>query len=102
MRGATVLGIMLAATGCKQIFDLEPPALTDSTVGCGWRAVAAGSGHSCALDPQGRVWCWGGNWVGQSAPGANNPVLEPGVVALPRAAVELVAGKMHTCARLAD
>ncbi|HJL17471.1 MAG TPA: hypothetical protein RMH99_17510 [Sandaracinaceae bacterium LLY-WYZ-13_1] len=35
-----------------------------------WVDVGAGSGHTCALDDTGRVWCWGANDERQLARGA--------------------------------
>ena len=29
------------------------------------KAIAAGAGHTIALNQQGHVWAWGGNWAGQ-------------------------------------
>lgn len=37
-----------------------------------WRAVAAGDAHSCAIDLQGRAFCWGRNQFGQLGRGAGN------------------------------
>ena len=67
--------------------------------------IGAGSAHSCALNTQGDVWCWGENTLGQlgtglgdntTAPGA--PVVLPGV----QRAKELAVGYQHTCALLTD
>ncbi len=36
-----------------------------SGMGSGVRAIAAGGQHACALDAQGRAYCWGANTRGQ-------------------------------------
>lgn len=69
-----------------------PAALVDTAVD-----VVAGDRHTCALDRDGVVWCWGSNEVGQLGRpeavfvGAPAPVM-PDVI-------ELTAGFAHTCAR---
>ncbi|MDP3273577.1 MAG: hypothetical protein Q8Q09_00175 [Deltaproteobacteria bacterium] len=78
-------------------------ALTEVT------SLATGLRHSCAVS-QGNVWCWGANdrgqlgveatsatcmLDGQSVSCAKTPVR----VASVRAAVEVVAGEVHSCAR---
>jgi uncharacterized protein YjdB len=35
-----------------------------------WKSVAAGAGHSCALDTAGRAFCWGRNHLGQLGAGS--------------------------------
>lgn len=37
------------------VWELAPPFV----------ALAVGAVHSCGLDEEGRVWCWGANWDGQ-------------------------------------
>jgi alpha-tubulin suppressor-like RCC1 family protein len=75
----------------------------------GWRAIAAGGSHSCAVDHTGAVRCWGSNRYGQvgtestetcEAPGAARPcVRAPTVVdGLPTAATAVAAGASHSCA----
>jgi alpha-tubulin suppressor-like RCC1 family protein len=64
--------------------------------------VSAGATHSCALDVQGRAWCWGGNDFGQHGPGRpSTSPFEPNpvVVELPGGIVEIAVGGLHTCAR---
>ena len=38
---------------------------TGGELGCDWDSVYAGELHSCALDGDGAVWCWGANIEGQ-------------------------------------
>ena len=65
--------------------------------------VSSGATHSCALDVDGRVWCWGGNEFGQLGPnGFVSPFEpEPVVVELPSGIVEIAVGWLHSCARTA-
>lgn len=63
--------------------------------------AAVGERHSCALDREGAVWCWGSNERGQLGTG---DVFErtvatkvPGI----SDAVQVTAGEHHTCALLA-
>ena len=41
--------------------------------------IAAGGGHTCALDSQGGVWCWGLDDVGQVGNGGSLTVTDPNV-----------------------
>lgn len=67
------------------------------------RAIAAGGIHVCAILDDGSVWCWGGNNRGQLGDGTITGRSTPAAVrALTDAAVELVSGQYHTCARLID
>ena len=61
-------------------------------------AVAAGFAHTCAIDLNGQVWCWGENVYGMlgdgTLTGSDVPV---GVVGLSKPAVAIAAGELHTC-----
>jgi alpha-tubulin suppressor-like RCC1 family protein len=64
-------------------------------------AVAAGDRHSCALDDQGAVWCWGANESGQLGDGIGTDHPERFQVALGdgiTSADAIAAGAEHTCA----
>ena len=60
--------------------------------------IAVGSGHSCAVDGAGALWCWGQNYLGQLGLGNDMPhaapVQVPGLAGLNAVAV----GRTHTCA----
>lgn len=45
----------------------------------GWaKGLAAGNGHTCAINTAGKVWCWGNNALGQLGAGHfNGPVAKP-------------------------
>jgi alpha-tubulin suppressor-like RCC1 family protein len=63
-------------------------------------ALAAGSGHTCALTGDGAVYCWGDNTYGQLGTGSTAASRVPARVAAPNGAVfvSLAAGDYHSCA----
>ncbi len=69
--------------------------------------IAAGSTHVCALIDDGTVRCWGNNGWGQLGDGSE-PTLSGGTVSGPVTVeglsdvVEVAAGSLVSCARLAD
>lgn len=67
--------------------------------------VAAGNRHSLALDENGDVWAWGGNFngeLGNGTSGVSHGVDEPFKVSLPDSAIHVAAGDRHSVAVLAD
>lgn len=69
-------------------------------------AVAAGGGHTCLLNSEGLVWCWGGNLYGQLGRGTTSlrelDLGEPVALPAPGRATAITAGTYHTCALLVD
>ncbi len=76
------------------------PVLTDLR----FNTIAAGIGHTCALDTSGRAWCWGSNDYGSlgdgapPAPGTGQQSAVPSKVYGDQAFVDLYAGGHHFCA----
>jgi alpha-tubulin suppressor-like RCC1 family protein len=65
----------------------------------GFVAIAAGTGHACALASAGAMQCWGDNEFGQLGNGTNNNSRTPVAVAqLSGAVVAIAAGSFHMCA----
>src|SRR6185503_12503356 len=64
-------------------------------------SLAAGGYHTCGIDPEGGVWCWGDPGRGRLGRETDHGAT-PGRVALEVPAVELSLGYEHSCARLAD
>ncbi|MBM65143.1 MAG: hypothetical protein CMH55_02790 [Myxococcales bacterium] len=74
--------------------------------------VALGDRHSCALNRQGSVWCWGNNTEGQLGTGSRGGIpgaegghnfMEPvRVGGLPNNIAALITGPGNTCARSTD
>jgi alpha-tubulin suppressor-like RCC1 family protein len=42
-----------------------------------WDSVAVGANHSCAINRQSRLWCWGRNSEGQLGMTPSNPIQQP-------------------------
>lgn len=61
-------------------------------------AISAGGAHTCALDQDGTVWCWGSNSHGQLGDGTTTDRSSPSEVRLDTEAVAVSAGGEHTCA----
>lgn len=73
---------LIAVAVCVLAGCADPPRAT---------AVALGGAHTCALDEDGAVWCWGGSGA-----------LEPEIIADLPIVTSLSAGDGHTCAVGAD
>jgi alpha-tubulin suppressor-like RCC1 family protein len=65
--------------------------------------VSAGLAHTCAIQQNGTVWCWGSNLAGQLGDGTKtDKVIPVQVLGLAAAGAALSAGGFHTCARLTN
>ncbi len=60
--------------------------------------LSAGFGHTCALDPGGRAWCWGSNASGRLGNGDTVDAATPVPVAGSLVFRTIAAGFSHTCA----
>jgi alpha-tubulin suppressor-like RCC1 family protein len=71
-------------------------------------ALSVGGAHACVLTSNATVRCWGSGAYGQLGDGVAHGYPSPGGVAAPvdvlgiAGAVQVAAGGVHTCARLAD
>ncbi|WP_309544719.1 VWD domain-containing protein [Alkalilimnicola ehrlichii] len=82
---------------------LAPVAVEfDEAEGLQITAVAAGDGHSLALDSSGRVWAWGDNGRGQLGDGTTTPRFEPTPVSFSGLEdgriIAIAAGQLHSLA----
>jgi alpha-tubulin suppressor-like RCC1 family protein len=87
----------LSPTPLRVAKDGKDDWMTATHIACGWA-------HSCAILDDGTVACWGDNREGQLGPEAAfvRGVSTPVAVELPARAVEIGAGRTHTCARTVD
>lgn len=67
-----------------------------------WRVVAAGSRHSCGIQDDGSLWCWGVNVHGQLGVGDTTERLSPTRVGTESDWIEVQCGGLHTCGIRAD
>lgn len=67
-----------------------------------WIALGAGLAHTCGIQSDGSLWCWGRGNNGQLGTGdaMNRPT--PTRVGMDSNWVQVVAGESHTCARKMD
>lgn len=62
-----------------------------------WRSVVTGDGHTCAIDTDGALHCWGANRWGELGIGTMDPTPVPSRVGT-EAWTVVAAGADHTCA----
>lgn len=86
----------------------EPTPITDSGVVAGKKMtqIAAGFNHNCALDSDGKVYCWGENNYGElgdnSTTSSNVPVATSMTEFGGKRVKQIVAGFYYTCALTTD
>lgn len=65
-----------------------------------YSSIAAGFGHSLAIEPDGTLWAWGSNIFGQAGNGSEWGRNTPGLVGLGYAKID--AGRKHSMAIKTD
>lgn len=66
------------------------------------KQLALGQSHTCALQEDGKIYCWGGNTSGQVGDGTNTSRYVPTEVSGISTAKSIDAQRGHTCAVLQD
>ena len=106
--------LYFAQVGGDFAVTADDPTLPRDVAGltAGVAQVVAGAEHSCAIQSNGIVQCWGNNRMGQLGfdgnyvPAGDETVVEfeasPVEVCLEQPATDLALGGMHTCALLED
>ena len=92
--GFNSFGQLGDGTTTRRLTPVPVPAL-------GWQnhAISAGFYHSCALDRNGRAFCWGYNSWGQLGDGTTIARLTPTRVQTPRRGMtDITTGSEHSCA----
>ena len=74
----------------------QPAAVVGSNV---YKAVTAGSSHTCALTTGGKIYCWGSNEQGQIGVGSAGGLVNSPIAVAPTSNFKSVAaGGLHSCA----
>lgn len=63
-----------------------------------WSSVAAGPTHSCAIDTDGKLWCWGSNCVGQLRDGSRGHDEDASLIESTLSWRQVAVGGGKTCA----
>jgi alpha-tubulin suppressor-like RCC1 family protein len=98
--------LLVVACGCGRLgFDAQVDANGDAVgdgpvARCTFRDVDTGRDHTCAIDGNDNVFCWGRNDRGQVTGTPSGPKTLPTSVTLPAPAVQLAVGRDFTCARV--
>ena len=89
----------------------QPPSGDDTLVdglnplqigAASWRAVDTGDGHTCAINLDGSLWCWGRNSEHELGADSRIQVREPIQVTSNGLWLGVAAGQNHTCATMQD
>ncbi|MEZ4256544.1 MAG: hypothetical protein R3A78_12680 [Polyangiales bacterium] len=102
--GLNSVGQLGRGTAPPMETDSREPVPEPMVIDGPWRVVdAGGEVHSCAIDAEGVLWCFGGNVAGQlgRGNGSPSPAVEPVPCddpACPSAWDKLAVGYFHNCA----
>jgi alpha-tubulin suppressor-like RCC1 family protein len=89
--------LLLLAGTCEPKEPDDPTPENDS-----WMRVAAGGRHTCAIQVDGGVWCWGAGELGQLGDTATTGGSRPRWVHLPTRATAVATGDAHSCIVASD
>jgi len=103
---AAVVGLLVACS--EPTTSVRRFAILDDVGAANWRSVSVGGEHTCAIDSNGSVYCWGSNELGQLGIARPDTVcgtekaryacsLVPRIIDLKAKFLSISAGAKHTC-----
>jgi alpha-tubulin suppressor-like RCC1 family protein len=92
---------LLAGAGCDKLLDLQPIP-PPFALGSGVSTFAAGAGHTCWIDSQGTLSCWGENDIGQLGTGSSLPEVDTIGPVDDKVWIAVSARHKHTCGLHSD
>ncbi|MDH5545272.1 MAG: Ig-like domain-containing protein [Gammaproteobacteria bacterium] len=93
--GANGFGQVVSTADEVSIIDKPTERMPSKT---DWVKVSNGSLHTCAIDSNGFVWCWGANYSGQLGIGTTGVEYSPVMIESDIVFNSVSAGNNHTCA----
>lgn len=90
IRGFFLLGVMFLSACSAPLEPSGPDQL--------WAQISMGDGHTCLLDDQGRIGCFGANSRGQLGVGRGEQPTAPVLLPVGSGFTDVAAGAYHTCA----
>lgn len=87
---------LVAATSTSLLTPTQVPPVGP------WLSVSAGQNHTCGLQADFSLWCWGSNADGQLGIGSNAAATAPALVAPGSTWASVSCGGSHTCGIASD
>ncbi len=78
--------------------EASPQLITTGLTTPAWLKVSAGNRHTCAIQSDNTLWCWGDNAYGQLGQGNTLPLAIPTQVGTESDWIDVSASGPHTCA----
>ena len=96
LRQTASLFLLVGITACTET-GLEPPGPEPAIPAPTYVELSVGTFHACALDDDGRAFCWGSNFSGQLGIGSTTPSEAPVQVQGGHRFSSISAGMDRTC-----
>jgi alpha-tubulin suppressor-like RCC1 family protein len=99
---AMLVGSMFGAPMAASATSVRPHAGQDVKPTTVWATVSTGANHTCGLQVDHTLWCWGSNYSGQLGLGGFRHHLRPTRVGGDTDWADIALGGEHSCAIRSD
>lgn len=98
MFGAWDIGTVANVYDPNNFLSVIPNDFTEVTGGIQWASLVGGLQHTCGIDTDSKLYCFGGNWDGEIGHGIDDPAYVPQIVMPEKNWKSVTTGSNLTCA----